>query len=269
MTVEGVGRSVLADQIRDHLLQEILAGRYQPHMRLVETRIARDLGTSQAPVREALRGLEAIGVVEILPFRGARVRRPSADQLLEAYVVRSDLEALAVRLGLPKMTAADLDELIGLGDEMQAAAAAGDRHRVAIADATFHARLVHLARNSVLERVWQQLEPFSRTYLTLLVPGADPDWTVSLHAPILAALRARDVAAMVAALEGHFEEAAAKLARNWPDEAPPDQRPDQSSPDRPPPEWRAEPIDDGSGTGAGETQAASGADRRRRDVLVG
>ena len=54
----------------------------------METRVARELGTSQAPVREALRDLEALGVVEISPFRGARVRRPSLDEMLEAYVVR-------------------------------------------------------------------------------------------------------------------------------------------------------------------------------------
>src|SRR5512146_1459361 len=99
-----ISRSVLADQVKDHLLQSILSGRYPPHSRIVETRIARELGTSQAPVREALRGLEALGVVEILPFRGARVRRPSAEELLEAYAVRFSLEALAARLAIPAVT---------------------------------------------------------------------------------------------------------------------------------------------------------------------
>jgi DNA-binding GntR family transcriptional regulator len=92
-----IPRSVLAEQVKDRLLQDILAGRYPPHSRIVETRVARELGTSQAPVREALRGLEALGVVEILPFRGARVRRPSTHELMEAYAVRSELECLAAR----------------------------------------------------------------------------------------------------------------------------------------------------------------------------
>ena len=65
-----VSRSVLADQVRDRLLEGILSGRYPPDARIVETQVARELGTSQAPVREALRALEAIGIVEILPFRG-------------------------------------------------------------------------------------------------------------------------------------------------------------------------------------------------------
>ena len=85
-----VSRSVLAEQVKDRLLQDILAGRYPPHSRIVETRVARELGTSQAPVREALRGLEALGVVEILPFRGARVRRQHLDRCRDTHRHRHD-----------------------------------------------------------------------------------------------------------------------------------------------------------------------------------
>ena len=71
-------RRAMAEEIQEWLLQGILAGRFSPNSRLVTLQIARELGTSQAPVREALRGLEALGVVEITTFHGARVRRPSA-----------------------------------------------------------------------------------------------------------------------------------------------------------------------------------------------
>ena len=71
-------RSVLADQVKEWLLEAILSGSYPPDSRIVETAVAKELGTSQAPVREALRGLEALGIVEIAPFRGARVRRLDA-----------------------------------------------------------------------------------------------------------------------------------------------------------------------------------------------
>ena len=75
---------MLSDQVKDRLLQAILEGRYPPGARIVETQVARELGTSQAPVREALRDLEGLGVVETTAFRGARVRRPSTDEPLEA-----------------------------------------------------------------------------------------------------------------------------------------------------------------------------------------
>lgn len=212
-----ISRSVLAEQVKDRLLQDILSGRYPSHSRIVETRVARELGTSQAPVREALRGLEALGVVEILPFRGARVRRPSKHELLEAYVVRAELEALGARLGVPRMTDADLVEIEALHDAMQLAADAGDRHEVAVADARFHARLIRLAGNAALERVWRSLEPYSRTYITLIAPGADTHWTAGLHPSIVAALRTRDPEAVVAALVRHFDEASAHLAASWQD----------------------------------------------------
>jgi DNA-binding GntR family transcriptional regulator len=215
-----VARSVLADQVKDRLLQDIVAGRYPPDARIVETSLARELGVSQAPVREALRGLEALGLVEILPFRGARVRRPSLAELLEAYAVRFELEALGARLGVPRLTDADLAALEELGEAMQRAAAAGDRHETAVADADFHGRLLALAGNATLERVWRSLEPFSRTYITLVAPGADARWSADLHLAILEALRARDAERVVAALGDHFGEVRARLAEEWEHSAP-------------------------------------------------
>jgi DNA-binding GntR family transcriptional regulator len=215
-----IPRSVLADQVKDRILEGILTGHYPPDSRIVETQVARELGTSQAPVREALRGLEALGVVEITPFRGARVRRPSRREIIEAYAVRSTLEVLAGRLAVPRMTETDVSELAGYLEAMRAAARDDDGHGVAEADARFHGRIVELADNGALARVWSTLEPFSRTYITLVVPGADPQWSANLHAPILAAIERRDTEAVVDALERHFEEVRDNMASRWPDEAP-------------------------------------------------
>jgi DNA-binding GntR family transcriptional regulator len=216
--VRALSRSVLADQVRDRLLEEILSGHYPPDSRIVETQVARELGTSQAPVREALRGLEAIGVVEIAPFRGARVRRPTKREIIEAYAVRSALETLAARLAVPRMTDADLLVLAGCFEEMEAAARGDDGHRVAEADARFHGMIVELADNATLAKVWRSLEPFSRTYLTLVVPGADPQWSADLHGPILAALEMRDAETVVDALRRHFDEVSENMARRWPED---------------------------------------------------
>lgn len=222
MTHEGlISRSVLSDQVKDHLLQAILEGRYPPGARIVETRVARQLGTSQAPVREALRDLEVLGVVETAPFRGARVRRPSAAELLEAFVVREDLESLAATLAIPRLTDGDLANLSGYVDEMQQAADRGDTHAEAIADAAFHGRIVELAANATLSRVWRTLEPFSRTYITIVAPGSDRRRIADSHLPVLDALRARDVARAVSALHTHFTNAAAGLASEWVAEAAP------------------------------------------------
>jgi len=213
----GLARQVLADQVKERLLEGILAGRYPPDSRIVETQVARELGTSQAPVREALRGLEGLGFIEITPFRGARVRRPSRRDIVEAYTVRSTLEVLAARLALPRLTVDDIAGLASVFETMQRAAEADDGVAVAEADAAFHARIVELADNATLRRVWGSLEPLARTYLTLVTPGADARWSAALHGPVLEAFRSGDTGAVVAALERHFEDVRDHMARVWPE----------------------------------------------------
>jgi DNA-binding GntR family transcriptional regulator len=216
-----LSRSVLADQVKERLLADILDGRHPPGSRIIETKVARELGTSQAPVREALRGLEALGVVEITPFRGSRVRRPSRREIIEAYAVRSALEGLAASLAVPRMTDADIAGLAGHLEAMRSAARDDDGHGVAEADAQFHGRIVELADNDTLLKVWRSLEPFSRTYITLVIPGADPQWSADLHAPVLEALERRDAEGVVMALARHFDEVSDNMARRWPDDEPP------------------------------------------------
>jgi DNA-binding GntR family transcriptional regulator len=216
-----LSRMVLSDQVKDRLLEAILDGRYPPGARIVETRVAREFGTSQAPVREALRDLEALGLVETTAFRGARVRHPSADELLEAFEVRSQLESLAVRLAVERMTDAHLEQLAGHLGEMRRAARSGDLHAEAVADAIFHGRIVEASGNAMLRRVWQMLEPLSRTYITLVAPGADRYAVADMHQPILDALRGRDAGRAAAALDHHYTAAGAMLANVWADLEPP------------------------------------------------
>src|SRR5918996_2949269 len=95
--MQPLARSVLSAQIKDTMLQWILEGELPPGSRIIETRIARQLGTSQAPVREALRDLATLGLVEMHPFRGARVREPAPEELVEAMELRGALEAIGAR----------------------------------------------------------------------------------------------------------------------------------------------------------------------------
>lgn len=90
-----LARTVLREQVKDVLLQRIVSGELEPGERLVETRIAQELGTSQAPVREALRDLELLRLVESEPFRGSRVRVFDEEEMIEVYPVRASLEELA------------------------------------------------------------------------------------------------------------------------------------------------------------------------------
>jgi DNA-binding GntR family transcriptional regulator len=203
-------RSVLADQVKERLLEAILDGSYAPDSRIIETAVAKEFGTSQAPVREALRGLEALGIVEITPFRGARVRNLASSELLEAYVVRSAIEVLGARLAVARMTDADVSAILATSERMYQAANAGDGRALAAIDASLHEQIMQLSGNKTLLRVWRSLEPFSRTYLTLAGPHSDPQWSADLHDPMLDAVRARDGEALVLAIERHFDE-----VRDW------------------------------------------------------
>jgi DNA-binding GntR family transcriptional regulator len=197
-------RGDLRAQIKDVILQRIVEGSLEPGSRIVETRIAQELGVSQAPVREALRDLEQLGCVVHEPNRGCSVRAFSAEELLEAFPVRAALEALAARLAAERITSAELAELDQLLERMRRAARGGDAHEQSQANASFHATVVRAAGNRTLERQWQMLEPYSRTYLTVSRPGIDLVHLSERHVPVLDALRRRDRAKAAEAMEEHL-----------------------------------------------------------------
>ena len=230
----GITRSVLSEQVKGRLLQAILDGRYPPGARIVETRVAKEFGTSQAPVREALRDLEALGVVETAPFKGARVRQPSIAELLEAFDVRAILEGHGAVLAMDRMADDELARLDQLTIEMRDAALASDPYREATADTEFHRLIMRHSGNATLERVWSTLEPFLRTYITIVSPGVDRRAVADRHVPIIEALRRQDPGLVEEAFRVHFSEAAAALAKVWPRKERDDSVADDRPADEPP-----------------------------------
>jgi DNA-binding GntR family transcriptional regulator len=201
-------RAVLSERVKDRILQWILEGELAPGSRIVETRVARELGTSQAPVREALRDLATLGFVEMQPYRGSRVRQPSREELTEAIEVRAELEALAGRLAAVRKTEQCLQDLEEILAEMKDAADRGDAHDHALKNTEFHARIMKAAGNSTLERLWSMLEPFGRTYVTTMMPGADLHQIGQRHRRIIDAIRDGDPERAAGTSRQHAAEAA-------------------------------------------------------------
>jgi DNA-binding GntR family transcriptional regulator len=197
-------RTPLREQVKEVLLERILHGAYAPGDRLVETAIARELGTSQAPVREALRELEQLRLVESSPHKGARVRAVTAAELAEIYPVRAAIEEVAAREAAVRLDG-DVAALEAELDAMREAAAAGDFHEQVRHDVEFHRLVVEAAGNRTLADVWRSLNIESRTLVTALSTGIDPNELVELHRPLLDALRARDVARSGAEARRHLE----------------------------------------------------------------
>jgi DNA-binding GntR family transcriptional regulator len=205
-----VARTVLREQVKELVLERILSGEYGPGSRIVETRIAQELGTSQAPVREALRDLELLRLVESEPFRGARVRDVSPAEMAEIYPVRAALEEVAAREAATRL-GGDVRELERELEAMRRAAAAGNLHEQVVHDVEFHRLFVEAAGNRTLVAVWSSLGVHARTFTTLLRAGLDPHELVERHVPILEAFRAGDPDRAAAAVRDHLEHFARAL----------------------------------------------------------
>ncbi len=186
-----ISRTVLREQVKDVLLQRIVSGELQPGDRLVETRIAQELGTSQAPVREALRDLELLRLVESEPFRGARVRSFGDEELVEIYPVRAVLEELAAKLAAERLDG-DVSALEAEVDAMRAAGQRGDLQALTQHDFAFHRLVVEASGNGPLIQCWKSLGVEGRIILSLYGTLVEPQEAAELHDPILDALRAGD-----------------------------------------------------------------------------
>jgi DNA-binding GntR family transcriptional regulator len=186
-----VARTVLREQIKDILLERILRGELEPGERLVETRLARELGTSQAPVREALRDLQLLRLVESEPFRGARVRAVDDEQLLPVFPVRRALEELAAREAA-RHADGDVVLLEREVEGMRAAAEDSDWRAQISHDLAFHRTVIELADNEPLLQAWLVLGvDVSTAFATYWTYWEQSD-LAEFHVPILEAIRDGD-----------------------------------------------------------------------------
>lgn len=187
-----VSRMTLAQQIRESLVVRIVSGEIRPGERLVETRLASVYGTSQAPVREALRELEAMRMVETRPRRGTFVRHFVQETLRECYVVRAALEETATRLAMLSGTM-PVAALRAEVKAMRAAARAGDPDAAARASVAFHRHVVDAARNELLKLSWEALRIEARTSVTMVAADVKLKDIAREHAALLTTIEAGDL----------------------------------------------------------------------------
>jgi DNA-binding GntR family transcriptional regulator len=178
-------------QIKEILLARILNGDYKPGDRLIETQIAQELGTSQAPVRESLRELAALGFVESEPYRGTRVREVTKAELLEIYPVRAALEEVAARAAARHFKD-NIEVLAAEVAAMHEEAERGNLYEEVLHDVTFHRLIVEASGNRVLYDVWKSLRIEARTLISVVATRIDPNELAELHRPVLEALAAGD-----------------------------------------------------------------------------
>jgi DNA-binding GntR family transcriptional regulator len=127
------------------LRQNIIKGKLKPGQKIVMADLAKGFGLSETPVREAIRRLESDGYVQFTPHMGAVVTGIEESQLVEIYLIRTELEALAARLAGAHVTERDIDFLVKKNTEMEIAAGQGKYESLGALNKDFHLRIYKAA----------------------------------------------------------------------------------------------------------------------------
>lgn len=209
-----VGEITVAEHAANEIRAAIQDGRYPPGTRLVERKLATQLGISHIPVREALARLTDEGLVERLPRRGARVADLGLAELDEISSLRTVLEEFVVLRVQERVTAGEEAELQGIVDRMQRAAAEHDVEGVFELDRQFHAYLWELTDHSALVAVVRQLLGRLEAFLRAATLGRSPSEMPAharAHQELLDAILSRDPERARSAMAAHIEDATERL----------------------------------------------------------
>ncbi|QQE73614.1 GntR family transcriptional regulator [Brevibacillus composti] len=156
-------RSTLLDRVVTRLREAILKREFQPGERLVQEELAEAMGVSRMPIREALRQLEAEGLVTMEPHKGAMVTPVTAEDIEEVYSLRAMLEGMAVSRSLPHLTEEDKRQLHRLVEEMEEATLHEDAELFIEKNGAFHELMRKGCRwrrtQMILDSLWNGIPP--------------------------------------------------------------------------------------------------------------
>ena len=209
----------LSNLVEGEVMRLIFAGELDAGQQIKEVAISERLNVGRSSVREALRALEAVGLVRIEKNRGAFVRVISQAEALEMYVVREELEALAGRLLATRITGPEIAELTACVNTLDQLVHAADFHRYFPLNLRFHDRIFELAGNSRLldmyRRLTNELHMIRRSGL---LRGGGLAVSNIEHRAIVDALAARDPDQAANALKAHVRAGAARWRLHLPRE---------------------------------------------------
>jgi DNA-binding GntR family transcriptional regulator len=213
-----VERQSLANEVAKRLSLLIQEGHLPPGTRLIENELAKQMGVSRGPLREALRILETMALVETEPNRGSYVAPISRKDAEELYSLRILLEQEAARLAAIH---SDSDKIKGLqeaNDQLIKAAESDDYSQISRLDITFHQKIWELAEHRRLKQILDSMVNQIRRYHTLQTHlYQTPMVGISDHGVILAAIESNDPNAAVEAMRKHMETAADVAIKNIPE----------------------------------------------------
>lgn len=185
-------RASTREQITQYLLERILDGTFKPGERLIELNIANELNTSQAPVRESFRYLEAMRMVVTEPYKGTRVREVTDRELEESSQVRAALEELGASLAASKLKG-NVARITEESKLFMKAAKQKDVQRYSQHDIEFHRLIMEASGNQLLLSIWESVVLETRFLRTLSRIGEDQLVEFGqAHLPVIDALEEGD-----------------------------------------------------------------------------
>ncbi|AUX79676.1 MULTISPECIES: GntR family transcriptional regulator [Sinorhizobium] len=203
-----IRRTALHDTLVSHLRDMIIEGDLPPGTRLHEGQLGEQLGVSRTPLREAIKYLASEGLVELVPSRGAVVKRFSAKDVKDMLTVLQSLEELAGRLACEAASDAEIAEIRALHDEMVARYKAGDRLQYYKLNQQIHTAIAQLSGNAALADMHAMLQ--TRLKRIRFIGHEGPEkWAAAVaeHEEMIATLEARDKGKLSEVLGRHLTKA--------------------------------------------------------------
>lgn len=198
----------LVGRVEAQLTRAIATGRLAPGARVFEAEIARRMGISRAPVREAARRLERQGVLVARPRHGFAVRTISVQEIDDLFQVRISLELTAIELACVRSSDTGLQRVAALVETMVRDAPSLAQHERIALDLDFHTLICELSGNAQLHRMLSNLQTEMRMIIALIdAVYDDPVAIATTHRPIVEALHRREPHAAAAALRVHLDDA--------------------------------------------------------------
>lgn len=199
-------RLLLHQEVGQYIKEAILSGELKPGERIVETRLAQDLGVSQAPVREAIRELEFSGLIEQKPYMGTFVKKIELQDIRQFYEIRSALEKVGAECACDAMSDEQCEELGHILFAMEESARDRDVSRYVKEDALFHDKIIESADNDLLCKLWEQCNIRAWLFVGTNLAGHDLPYLASRHRLIYENLLARNKEKLRTSVEAHLKE---------------------------------------------------------------
>lgn len=207
-------RLLLHEEISQYIKEAISTGELKPGDRIVETRLAQELGVSQAPVREAIRELEFSGLVVQKPYSGTYVKQITVDDMRQYYEVRSALERLGAQKAMEKLTREQYEELSMTISAMEEAARENNVSEYIKCDARFHDQIIEIAANGLLSKLWEMCNIRSWLYVGTALTGRNLTELAGRHRTILESLRSGESELLQNSVANHLDDLIEMMEEN-------------------------------------------------------